>query len=310
MRVLIAGCGYVGSALATQLVQAGHSVFGLRRTINQLPAGVAGIAADLSDPSTLTALPEVDTLVYCAAAGGRTPENYEAAYVRGVENVLCALEGTPLTRAVLTSSTAVYAQDDGSDVDEGSPTEPQSFSGRTLLRSEALFRERLGERGVVLRLSGIYGPTRTRLVRTVAEGTTPAPPASRLSNRIHVEDCAGAIAHLLEQESPAPCYVGVDDDPGPLRDVMAFIAARIGAPWPPTPDLVADPAPERDGQPSASVTRRAAGDNKRCSNRLLRAAGYSFRYPSYRDGYPAICDEFLSSSAGGRGADADRGTPR
>ena len=292
MRVLIAGCGYVGSALATELVDAGHSVHGLRRSVARLPRGVLGVAADLTDPSTLTALPEVDALVYCAAAGGRTPESYEAAYVRGVENVLRALEHAPLTRAVLTSSTAVYAQDDGADVDEQSPTEPQSFSGQTLLRSEALFHELLGERGVVLRLAGIYGPTRTRLVRTVAEGTAPEPPAARLSNRIHVEDCAGAIAHLLQVDAPAPCYVGVDDDPAPLRDVMAFIAARVGAPWPPAPDPRGDDALERGGA-SASVTRRAAGNHKRCSNRLLRASGYTFRFPSYRDGYPAICDELL-----------------
>ena len=150
MRVLIAGCGYVGSALAARLVVAGHEVHGLRRNVDALPTGVRGVAADLTDRSTLTQLPTVDALVYCAAANGRSEASYEAAYVRGVENVLDALGDAPLARAVFTSSTAVYAQDDGSDVDEGSPTEPSGFSGRILLRAERRFLERTRDAGVVL----------------------------------------------------------------------------------------------------------------------------------------------------------------
>ena len=62
MRVLIAGCGYVGSALAARLVVAGHEVHGLRRNVDALPTGVRGVAADLTDRSTLTQLPMLDTL--------------------------------------------------------------------------------------------------------------------------------------------------------------------------------------------------------------------------------------------------------
>jgi nucleoside-diphosphate-sugar epimerase len=268
--------------------------------VSKLPAGVSGVAADLTDPSTLTALPPVDALVYCAAANGRTPESYEAAYVHGLENILGALGPASLTRALLTSSTAVYAQEDGSDVDERSPTEPTSFSGQILLRSEQLLQDKLGARASVLRLAGIYGPTRTRLVRSVAEGGAPAPPASRLSNRIHVADCAGALAHLLAVDALAPCYVGVDSDPAPLAEVMAFIAGRVGAPWPPS---AAEPDPARAAAPApsdASVTRRSTGNNKRCLNALLTASGYRFAFPSYRDGYPAICDEYLEASGPAR----------
>ena len=96
MRVLIAGCGYVGSALASQLAASGHTVFGLRRNVAVLPTGVTGVAADLSDPATLTGLPPVDALVYSAAADGRTRESYEAAYLRGLDNVLAAVDARAL----------------------------------------------------------------------------------------------------------------------------------------------------------------------------------------------------------------------
>ncbi len=288
MRVLIAGCGYVGSALASRLVARGDTVYGLRRSVAKLPEGVLGIAADLSDPSTLAGLPEVDALVYCAAADGRTRESYEAAYLRGLLNVLGALDPDRLVRAVFTSSTAVYAQEDGSVVDEQSVTEPASFSGEILLEAERSWHQQLGPRGVVLRLAGIYGPTRTRLVRTVADGTA-APSDTRFTNRIHVDDCAGALAHLLTLPAPEPTYLGVDHDQAPLTDVMAFIAEQVKAPWPPA--LAAAPEPSE----GARVTRRSEGNNKRCSNARLVGSGYAFAYPSYREGYPAICAEYLAS---------------
>jgi len=284
----------VGSALARRLVDRGHTVYGLRRNVAALPPGVLGVAADLSDPATLAGLPQVDALVYAAAADGRTRESYETAYVRGVENVLAALHGSTLVRGVLTSSTAVYGQEDGSTVDEASPTVPASFSGELLLQSERLWHDRLGPRGVVLRLAGIYGPGRTRLVRTVADGSA-AVTEPRFTNRIHLADCAGALDHLLSLAAPQPTYLGVDHDPAELGDVLAFIAARLGVSWPPPSS---PPAPS-EASP-ARVTRRAEGNNKRCSNARLVGSGYRFEVPTYREGYPAICDEYLAEQRAAR----------
>ena len=46
-KILIAGCGDLGSGLATELVAQGHSVTGIRRTLPDFPAGVEGITGDL-----------------------------------------------------------------------------------------------------------------------------------------------------------------------------------------------------------------------------------------------------------------------
>src|SRR5690606_36950965 len=119
----------------------GHRVLGLRRDVGALPEGVAPFAADLTRPETLRSLPaEIDSVVYAASAGGRTEAAYEDAYVRGVGNVLDALQrrGAPVRRVVFVSSTAVYGQDDGAFLDETSFAEAETFTGRTLLRGEAL----------------------------------------------------------------------------------------------------------------------------------------------------------------------------
>lgn len=279
MNVLIAGCGYVGSALAELLVRGGHRVWGLRRDPRELPDGVIPVAADLGSPASLDRAigSAIDHLVYAASPGERTPAAYERAYVRGLENVLAVLERRGgLERAVLTSSTAVYAQDDGGWIDEGSPTEPASFSGRTLLEAESLLRGRSFD-GVALRLAGIYGPGRTWLVRRVDRGEARVDPrVVRYGNRIHRDDCAGALAHLLAIGEPAPVYIGADDAPAPLAEVYAYVAELLGVAPPPE-------GPSDEGR----------GGNKRCKNARLRASGYALRVPSYREGYPPIVRAYL-----------------
>jgi len=66
VRVLIAGCGYVGSVLAAMLAAEGHEAFGLRRRPAGLPPGVRPVAADLCDRRALAAaLPaDLDAVVY------------------------------------------------------------------------------------------------------------------------------------------------------------------------------------------------------------------------------------------------------
>ena len=65
--VLIAGCGDVGSRLATQLLAAGWEVHGLRRNVSRLPEGVIGVAGDLFNEDCPATWPvgAVDYLVYC-----------------------------------------------------------------------------------------------------------------------------------------------------------------------------------------------------------------------------------------------------
>src|SRR5262245_25881393 len=163
-NVLIAGCGYVGSALARRRVERGDNVFGLRRNPVDLPPGVVPIAADLAVPRSLADLPgALDVVVYAASPGGRDDAFYRTAYVEGLRNLLAALaeRGQKPRRTIFVSSTAVYGQSRGEWVDETSPTTPTHFSGKRLLEAEALLRDS-GLTGVVLRLGGIYGPRRTR----------------------------------------------------------------------------------------------------------------------------------------------------
>lgn len=269
-RVLIAGCGYVGTALGLRLIERGDEVWALRRDPTGLPDAFNKIAADLAQPAALAAMPSgLDHVVYSASAGEASDAAYERAYVTGLSNLLGAIEGGAVRRVFFTSSTAVYAQTEGAWVDEDSEAAPVHFSGRRTLEAEALLRASKTP-STVLRCAGIYGPGRTRLVDAVRQGK--ASMSERYTNRIHRDDIAGAVVHLMNSDVAPPMLILSDDEPAPQRDITAFIAARLGVPL---PSSVPPEAPARGG-------------DKRCKNARLRATGYPLLYPTYREGYAAM----------------------
>lgn len=278
-RVLIVGCGYVGGRLAELLVDEGRAVVGVARDPSALLPGVEAVAADVTRPETLTPLARpLEGLVYAVAPSGRSEEAYRAAYVDGLRNVLWAVKagGGPPERVILVGSTGVYGHSDGRWVDEDTPPAPSDPTSRVLLDGERLARETAGN-GLVLRLGGIYGPGRTRTVRRVLDGEAGCPPPDRYGNRIHRDDAAAALRHLLDLKDPDPVYIGVDRDPAPLRETYRWIAAQGRVP---------DPC--RQEKPEAWSTADRRGTNKRCSSERLVRSGFVFRYPSYREGYASL----------------------
>ncbi|WP_166362347.1 SDR family oxidoreductase [Pseudomonas akapageensis] len=278
--VLIAGCGDVGSRLARRLMSENWQVFGLRRNISRLPEGVLGIAGDLFAPVCPATWPsgQIDYLVYCAAASVHDEAGYRAAYLEGLAHVFGWLgQHAQCPRRVLfVSSSSVYGQQQGEWIDETSATLPSGFSGRLMLEAERLALNS-GHAASVVRLTGIYGPGRESFMNNVRQGYRVAVEPPLYGNRIHVEDAAGLLACLLQADSRGEvlddCYIGVDDDPAALADVVAWLRERMG---------VTEWAAE------ASVRRTGS---KRCSNARARALGWVPQYPSYQEGYAAILEE-------------------
>ncbi|WEO78230.1 NAD-dependent epimerase/dehydratase family protein [Cryobacterium sp. SO2] len=272
MTVLIAGCGDLGTEVGLRLVALGQHVMGLRRQAGVLPAALNGQSVDLSRER-----PEVpadtDLVIVAIAAGNPDPAVYRAAYVTGLANLLDALDAALVTprRFLMVSSTAVYDVNDGSTVDEQTPATPGSGTDSILLEAEQLLRSRIPS-AVVLRLGGIYGPGRERLISQVREGRATVGERSRLTNRIHRDDAAAMIVHLmLRAKAPDRLYLGVDSTPVPAAEVLAFVAGELGLP---VPEIV--------------ETGSRRGGDKRVSNQRILETGFSFRYPSYREGYRAV----------------------
>jgi len=275
-RVLIEGCGYVGSALSARLSERGHEVFALRRGETAPMPSVTAIRADLTDIDALRERlpPRLDPVVYMASAGATDDRAYRSAYVDGLRYLLAVLDGHPVRRLIFTSSTGVYAQSNGEWVDEDSPAKPVHFSGRRLLEGERLLRSSRFS-AVVVRFAGIYGPGRSRLIELVRRGEAVIPARTVYANRIHRDDCAGVLHHLLTLEGPQPLYVAADEEPAELAHVLRWLAERLDA-----------PAPRVD--PHETAIRYGRSSNKRVQSTRLSSSGYRFRFPTFREGYGAL----------------------
>ena len=277
--VLIAGCGDIGSRLATRLLDSDWQVYGLRRSIDRLPAGVIGVAGDLFGAQCPAQWPtgQIDYLVYSAAATDHDEAGYQAAYVDGLKHTLNWLEqnGQRPKRLLFVSSSSVFGQKDGEWVDETSPAQASNYSGRIMLDAEQVALNRALAASVV-RLTGIYGPGREWMLGQVRKGYRVAVDPPLYGNRIHADDAAGLLAFLLEADREGKTlddiYIGVDNAPVPLAEVVGWLRERLG---------VTEWAEE-------TSTRRAG--SKRCSNARAKALGWEPRYSSYREGYAAILD--------------------
>ena len=285
MRVLIVGCGYVGLPLGAVLVKPGHEVFGLRRSVGAeaelRSAGLKPLVGDITKAEQLAKLPaSYDWVVNCVAASGGGVEEYRGVYLQGMRHLVAWLAGTPLKKFVYTSSTSVYGQNDGSLVEETSPTKPAAETARILVEAEKVLLEAAREQcfpAVILRLAGIYGPGRGYWFRQYLkneariEGT-----GERILNMIHRDDVVGAIIAALKSGRPGEVYNVVDDEPVSQLGFFQWLSGRLGKELPPT-------APEDLG-----AVRKRGVTNKRVSNRRLKMElGYQFKYPTFRQGYSA-----------------------
>jgi nucleoside-diphosphate-sugar epimerase len=133
---LIIGCGYLGRRVARSWVARGDTVYALTRS----PAHAAELKTlgcqprfgDVTDPQSLSDLPECDTLLYAVGQDRTSGKTQREVYVEGLKNVLDRV-AAKAGQFLYISSTSVYGQNSGEWVDESSPCQPGSPGGRDCL---------------------------------------------------------------------------------------------------------------------------------------------------------------------------------
>jgi len=253
-----------------------------------MPPQIHPIQADLGDPESLKNLPvNLNFIFYTAGADSPSEASYQAAYLVGLKNLLdlLAAEEKNICRFFLTSSTSVYGNTSEEWVDEESPTDAENYRGRIMREAEEMA---LGAPFPVtaVRMGGIYGPGRERLIESVRSGGPEIKKMpSRYINRIHRDDCSGIFCFLMKIDKtkngavPDALYNGVDSEPTSNSEVVRWLAGKMGT-----------PAPTEAADATTPEGRSRYGTGKRCSNARIRAVGYEFLYPTFRDGYAAILD--------------------
>ncbi|MGX5913446.1 sugar nucleotide-binding protein [Aliidiomarina sp. Khilg15.8] len=272
---LLMGAGDLAHHLAPELKEQGFAVIGARRSPSKAKGTFDVVAANAARVEDWRALlkQQPALIVLTLTPTEFSDAGYEAGYVKPVESFVTALNEQPADYQPLTlfvSSTSVYGERDGAWVDETTTTVPDTFSGERLLQAEELIKAQ-GRHSVCVRFSGIYGPGREGMIARLLNGDTRITPA--WTNRIHVEDCAGVLAHLVKMyEADKPLqrvYLASDNEPVLQKEFVDWLAKRLHI------DTATLPTSEFVGMRGS----------KRCNNKRLRDSGYKFKYPTYREGY-------------------------
>ncbi len=272
MRVIIAGCGYLGLATARLLHEAKWEVIGLTHT-EESAAALSGepfrvMACDISDRASVERFVDAmgrgpAAVLHCASSGKGDASKYREIYFNGSVNLVEVLAPS---RFVFCGSTSVYAQTDGDWVTEESAAAPSRDTGRILREAEDFA---LACSGSVGRLAGIYGPGRSVLLRKFFSGeATIEGDGRRWVNQIHRDDAASALA-LLVATAETGIFNVADDCPVPQIEIYEWLAARFGKERPPFGPV--------------NENRKRGVTNKRVSNAKLRTLGWNPRYPSFAE---------------------------
>ena len=233
----------------------------------------ASAACDVTDGASIAALTpllrNVPLAIYCVSSGRGGADTYAAVYRDGLSRVLDAWSPGKI---IFVSSTSVYGQKDGSWITEASPAIPDRETGRILLEAEQVA---LASGGSVARLSGIYGPGRSVLLKKFLSGEAVLEDdGQRWINQIHRDDAASALVRLSDPVVPAGLYNVTDDTPASQREVYSWMGDFLKRPLPP--------------EGPADLNRKRGWTSKRISNAKLQTTGWIPHFPSYRDALPQL----------------------
>jgi nucleoside-diphosphate-sugar epimerase len=277
--VLIAGCGYAGFRAARFWQQSGANVIAVTRSATRAAefaaAGLQPLVLDITDPQPWPSLPDADLVVWSVGYDRHSGHTREAVWLHGLTRFLNRLpKPTNPRRILLTSSTSVYGDCGGGDVDEQTLPQPEQEGGQACLAAERLLQEFAAAEGssaVILRLSGIYGPGRLlrRLDDLRAGVPIPAEPDSWL-NLVHVDDITRSLDFCARHPQPPQ-----------ILNVAAAVTATRREYYSTLAELAKVPRPAF-APPTSSGTGRSG--NRRVISIERPRLGLAFQYEDCRSG--------------------------
>ncbi len=284
-KYLIIGQGSIGQPVAENLAVAGQTVVAVAQSAKTYTAPVDFIKKDattltISDVAGVTHIAIIVTPKKTDTKARASADDYRASYLAVCESVARLAKSAPdwadnLAQVLFVSSTAVYGENDGEQVDESTPANPNTPTASVLKEAEDVLMETFGKRAVIVRASGIYGRERLRMLRMAQDAAgRSAPIAShQWTNRIMDTDLIHVVTQILLSPSPKSLYIATDDCPVTSSEVLSFIAGLLHLPAP----SIAESSPS--------------------GKRIRGNVSQWLSFPSYQEGYQAVVAHQKAHSA-------------
>ncbi len=234
-QTVVTGFGYTGSRLCAALRQRGCEVTALVRSDkSDRPLAALGCQRVLWDLDQDAPQPAAwmrgVTLFHLA------PPPSEGTVDTRLRRLLSQLGGSPPAALILASTSGVYGDRQGEWVTETDTTNAATDRARRRVDAETAARDfcdAARTRLVILRIAGIYGPSRLPIARLQAR--TPLPPSHEIgfTNRIHVDDLVTVLLAAAERAAHGDIFNVADGAPSSTRDWFEQVAALTGLEPPP-----------------------------------------------------------------------------
>ena len=278
LKILIVGCGQLGFSIVKNADPDIFKLYGFSRSLKKSPPSIVMHQVDILKNEAIDVIKSVnpEIIIYAVSADTQSVESYQDHYVAGLKKTYAALlELDHFKHLFFVSSTRVYGQKTTKILSELDIAEPSDYGGEALIEAEAVARQ-LKDKATILRLSGIYGPNRTRMIQLAQSNPGNWPATNNWSNRIHEEDAARFIVFLVKRimlkEPIEPLYLVTDGIPTKQYDVLTWIRKRLQL----TTDTIEIPILE---------------SGKQLQSVLLNQNGFILKYPDFTYGYEAIIDK-------------------
>ncbi len=191
------------------------------------------------------------------------------------------IQKIPIKWAGYLSTTGVYGDYQGNWVTEQSDVHPRQQRSIRRLACEKEW-ESLGIPLQILRLPGIYGPGRSALESISAQKNSMVYKPGQVFSRIHIDDIAGSIIHLINlfEDKICPKIINIADNlPATNIEVLSFAANLLDKPLPPIESF------EDASKKMSPMALSFWQENRKVSNKqLCKKLGYKLIHTDYKDG--------------------------
>ncbi len=272
-KLLILGGGYSGQHIAALAKSLGNEVICSRRSISS-PGADCAFDSKIQKLPTNNCLANVTHLLSCIPpdANGNDPV---------LQNLNSKIKSMPLQWVGYLSTTGVYGDCKGEWVKESDQPKPQLKRSQIRLQCEKAW-QKSGLPLQILRLPGIYGPGRSAIDNIRAGKAKMVDKPGQVFSRVHIDDIAGAIFHLihLASEGTMPNIVNIaDNHPSSNVEVMQFAASLLKTSLPPLEPF------EIAAKQMSPMALSFWKENRKVSNHLLcNELGYSLVHSDYQSG--------------------------
>ena len=211
-QISILGCGWLGLPLAESLLKKGFSVNGSTTSLEKISLlqkiGIKAFQIEILETEIIGEIKlflENSELLIIDIPPKLRKNNTEN-FVSKIQTLIAIIEKTNVKNVLFVSSTSVYA-DDNLTVTEESKPQPNTESGKQLLKAENLLRCTKNFKTTILRFGGLIGENRHPIHFLAGKKNLENPEAP--INLIHQTDCIGIIETIINLDFFGEIYNAV-----------------------------------------------------------------------------------------------------